>query len=155
MLQLRVRLQRKEIVSRSSKKYLVGHCEIWTKYKIFAYRRPVPFQSQLVTATCQDFEVLTWPHTWAGPPSAQLEYLRQYWPRHSEILDMYSTLCCEHLLGIFLEPNCFEENEEIWAVVTLAGGRCHRNLNGKPANAANLCNLCHIWCVTIIWLGSC
>ena len=90
------------------------------------------------------------------PPSAQLEYLRQYWPRHSEILDIYSTLCCEHILGIFFEPNCFEENEEIWAVVTLAG-RCHRNLNGKhandAANAANLCNLCHTWCVTMMWLG--
>ena len=35
--------------------------------------------------------------------------------------------------------------------------RCHRNLNVKHANdmanAANLCNLCHMWCVTMMWLG--
>ena len=31
-------------------------------------------------------------------PSARLEYLYQYWPRHSE---MYSTLCFEPIQGIF------------------------------------------------------
>ena len=42
------------------------------------------------------------PHIDRPPPSVRLKYLHQFRPRHSENFNIYYTLYCEDILGVFL-----------------------------------------------------
>ena len=48
----------------------------------------------------------------------------------------------------FFEPNCFEENEEMSRLASLAVGIWM----AKYASLDSGAGLCHIWCVTMMWL---
>ena len=67
-------------------------------------------------------KVLTWPHTWSGPTFCPVGISSPIWTQKlwNFKYALYSMLCTYP--RCFFEPNCFERNEEIWAVVTLAVG---------------------------------
>ena len=72
-------------------------------------------------AGCME-SVLTWPHTWSGPTFCPVGISSPIWTQKlwNFKYALYSMLCTYS--RCFFEPNCFERNEEIWAVVTLAVG---------------------------------